>query len=197
LAAVAREVRLTEELVHRDFTVDAPDRRWFADIAERPSDAGKLYLASVLDAFDKQIVSWSIAENATSSLVVNAARDGGRSPPSGHPTRASSDRGTQYTSIAFRDRLAKLGLTPSMGSRGDADGNALIESWRDPANRAARSAAVADPRSVQDGVVPLHRDLLPSSSMALEPRALASRRIRMEGRAIASGRENAQPKPSK
>jgi putative transposase len=129
LAAVAREVRVAEELVHRDFALDAPDRRWFADLTGHPTDAGKLYLASVLGAFDKQIVGWSIGENATSSLVVNAARDGGRAPQSGHPTRASSDRGTRNTSIAFTDRLAQLGLTPSMGSRGDADGNAVIESW--------------------------------------------------------------------
>jgi putative transposase len=127
LAAVEREVRVAEDLVHRDFAVDAPDRRWFADITEHPTDEGKLYLASVLDAFDKQIVGWSIGENATSSLVVNAARDGGRAPQSGHPTRASSDRGTRNTSVAFTDRLAQLGLTPSMDTRGDAFDNAVIE----------------------------------------------------------------------
>jgi len=129
VAAQRREMRVAEDLVHRDFKVDAPDRRWFADITEHPTDEGKLYLASVLDAFDRQIVGWSIGENAVTSLVVNAAlmavtRRNPVIPPVHH-----SDRGTQYTSIAFTDRLTQLGLTPSMGSRGDAFDNAVIESW--------------------------------------------------------------------
>ena len=60
--------------MRRDFTADAPDRRWFADITEHPTDEGKLYLASVLDAFDKQIVGWSMGEYATTELVVNAVQ---------------------------------------------------------------------------------------------------------------------------
>ena len=77
-------------------------------------------LDALRDAFDKKIVGWSIGEHATTELVVNAVQMAitNRQPviaPVHH-----SDRGTQYTSIAFSDRLAQLGLTPSMGSRGDA-----------------------------------------------------------------------------
>jgi putative transposase len=129
LAAKAREVRVAEDLVHRDFTVDAPDLRWYADITEHPTDEGKLYLASVLDAFDKQIVGWSMGESATTVLVVNAVEMAiSRRQPVIAPVH-HSDRGAQYTSIDFSERLLKLGLTPSMGSRGDAFDNAVIESW--------------------------------------------------------------------
>jgi len=129
VAAKAREVRVAEDLVQRDFTVDAPDLRWYADLTEHPTDEGKVYLASVLDAFDKNIVGWSMGVSATTALVVNAVEMAiiNRNPviaPVHH-----SDRGTQYTSIDFSERLVKLGLTPSMGSRGDAFDNAVIESW--------------------------------------------------------------------
>ena len=129
VAAKAREARVAEDLVQRDFTVDAPDLRWYADLTEHPTDEGKVYLASVLDAFDKSIVGWSMGVSATTALVVNAVEMAiiNRNPviaPVHH-----SDRGTQYTSIDFSERLVKLGLTPSMGSRGDAFDNAVIESW--------------------------------------------------------------------
>jgi putative transposase len=96
---------------------------------EHPTDEGKLYLASVLDAFDKSIVGWSMGENATTTLVVNAVEMAiTRRQPVIAPVH-HSDRGTQYTSLEFSDRLTTLGLTPSMGSRGDAYDNAVIESW--------------------------------------------------------------------
>jgi len=128
-AAQAREAHVAADLVKRDFEVDAPDLRWYADITEHPTDGGKVYLASILDAFDKQIVGWSMSEDATATLVVDAVqmailRRRPVIPPVHH-----SDRGTQYTSIAFSERLAQLGLRASMGSRGDAYDNAVIESW--------------------------------------------------------------------
>jgi putative transposase len=129
LAAVEREARVAEDLVQREFSVTAPDVRWFADITEHPTAEGKVYLASVLDAFDKKIVGWSMGENATTELVVNAVEMAiTRRRPVIAPVH-HSDRGTQYTSVAFSERLRTLGLTPSMGSRGDAYDNAVIESW--------------------------------------------------------------------
>ena len=130
LAVKEREARVAEDLVRRDFEVDAPDLRWYADITEHPTDEGKLYQASVLDAFDKKIVGWSMGESATTELVVNAVEMAiTRRRPVIAPVH-HSDRGRQYTSIAFSERLQRLGLTPSMGSRGDAFDNAVIESWR-------------------------------------------------------------------
>ena len=129
IAAAAREARVADDLVHRDFAVTAPDLVWFADITEHPTDEGKVYLASVLDAFEKSIVGWSMGESATTELVVNAVEMAiTRRQPIIAPVH-HSDRGTQYTSLEFSERLTTLGLTPSMGSRGDAFDNAVIESW--------------------------------------------------------------------
>jgi transposase InsO family protein len=115
LAAVGREVRVAEDLVHRDFKVDAPDWWWFVDIAEHPTDAGKLYVGSFLDVFDKQMVGWSIGENATSSLVVNAARDGGRALQSGHPTRASQRSRYAEYERRLHGSPGTIGLDPECG----------------------------------------------------------------------------------
>jgi putative transposase len=129
VAARARQARVAEDLVRREFEVDAPDRRWYADITEHPTDEGTLYLASVLDAFDRQIVGWSMGERATTDLVVNAVEMAIINRHPVIPPVHHSDRGSQYTSIAFSARLAQLGLTASMGSRGDALDNAMIEAW--------------------------------------------------------------------
>jgi putative transposase len=129
LAARARQARVAEDLVRREFNVDGPDQRWYADITEHPTDEGRLYLASVLDAFDKSIVGWSMGESATTTLVVDAVQMAilNRNPVI--PPVHHSDRGSQYTSIAFSERLEQLGMRASMGSRGDALDNAVIESW--------------------------------------------------------------------
>jgi putative transposase len=86
-------------------------------------------LASILDAFDRQIVGWSMGEHANGTLVVNAALMAvtHRNPVIG-PVH-HSDRGTQYTSVAFSERLEELGSTRSMGSREDAYDDAVIEPW--------------------------------------------------------------------
>jgi transposase InsO family protein len=81
--------------VKRSFTATAPDTTWFADITEHPTQDGILYLASVLDAFDKTIVGWSMGDRATTELVVNAvemavSRRNPIIPPIHH-----SDRGAQ------------------------------------------------------------------------------------------------------
>jgi putative transposase len=127
VAARATQARVAADLVR--FAVDAPDCRWYADITEHPTNEGTLYLASVLDAFDRQIVGWSMGARATTDLVVNAVEMAIINRHPVIPPVHHSDRGSQYTSIAFSGRLAQLGLTASMGSRGDALDDAVIEAW--------------------------------------------------------------------
>jgi putative transposase len=129
VAASERIAQYPVDLVKRSFTVNKPDALWFADITEHPTGDGILYLASVLDAFDKVVVGWSMGDRATTELVVNAvemavARRNPVIPPVHH-----SDRGSQYTSLEFSQRLITLGLQASVGSTGDAFDNAVIESW--------------------------------------------------------------------
>jgi putative transposase len=93
-----------------------------------PTHAGFLFLAVVLDVDSRRVVGWAMAGQRRTALVL-AARDMalGRRRPAGGVIH-HSDRGCQYTSLAFGRRLGEAGLIPSMGSRGDCDDKALAES---------------------------------------------------------------------
>lgn len=120
----------SDDLVARRFNPDRPNQLWVADITEHPSDEGRVYLAVVIDAWNRQVVGHSIADHLRAELVVDAldmAR--WRQPPVGGQTVHHSDHGTQYTSWAFGQRLRTAGLLGSMGSVGDALDNAVAESF--------------------------------------------------------------------
>jgi putative transposase len=85
----------SDDLVNRQFTVDAPDRLWVSDITEHPTDTGKVYLGIVLDAWSRRVIGWSIADHLHAELVVDALQMAiwRRRPPNG--TVVHSDHGTQ------------------------------------------------------------------------------------------------------
>jgi putative transposase len=117
-----------EDLVERDFTVDEPNQLWVADITYVPTWVGFLYLAIVLDAYSRRIVGWAMATHLRSELVVDALNMAlGQRRPQG--VIHHSDRGTQYTSVAFGLRCREAGVQPSMGTVGDAYDNAMAESF--------------------------------------------------------------------
>lgn len=71
-----------DDLVHRQFTVEAPDRLWLTDITEHPTNEGKLYRAAVMDAYSRRIIGWSIAHHMRTELVLDAlARGNPPTPP--------------------------------------------------------------------------------------------------------------------
>jgi putative transposase len=117
------------DLVRRQFAAASPDRLWVADITYVPTWAGFLYLAVVLDAHSRRVVGWAMAEHLRSELVVEAVDMAAsrRRPAPG--AIHHSDRGSQYASLAFGQRLRAAGLLGSMGSRGDCFDNALAESF--------------------------------------------------------------------
>jgi len=117
------------DLVGRVFRRDAPDRLWVADITYLPTRSGFLYLAAVVDAWSRRVVGWSMATHLRTALVMAALEMAiaGRRPADGLVHH--SDRGTQYTSLAFGRRLREAGIAASMGSVGDAYDNALAESF--------------------------------------------------------------------
>ena len=117
------------DLVDRDFTAQAPDRLWVADITEFQTGEGKLYLAGIVDVATSQIVGWSMAARATSDLVVDALVAAALRRNINQPVIHHSDRGSQYTSMAFTNRLEDLGLVPSFGSTGDCYDNAKMEAF--------------------------------------------------------------------
>ena len=117
------------DLVNRDFTAAGPDRLWVADITQLPTRAGPCYLAAVTDAWSRRVVGWSMAAHMRASLVT-AALDAAvvrRRPPGG--LIHHSDHGSQYTSLAFGQRLRESGIAASMGSIGDCYDNAMAESF--------------------------------------------------------------------
>ena len=122
------DARPAPDLVDRDFRATAPDQLWVADITYIPTWAGFLYLAVVLDAFNRAVVGWSMGNSLKTRLVLDALE------MALHQRRPRnvihhSDQGSQYTSYAFGKRCQKAGIRPSMGSVGDCYDNALCESF--------------------------------------------------------------------
>jgi putative transposase len=117
------------DLIQRDFTAKRPNEKWVSDITYIRTWQGFVYLAFILDVFSRMIVGWQIATHIRSELVLDALEmaNGLRRPAEG--LIAHSDRGSQYTSLAYTDRLDELGIAPSVGSKGDAYDNAMAESW--------------------------------------------------------------------
>jgi putative transposase len=116
------------DLVERRFRADAPDRLWLADITYVETREGYLFLAVVMDMCSRKIVGWSMRDDLKAELVVDAlamavAR---RRPPAGLVHH--SDRGSQYTSLAFGKTLRESGLVQSVGRVGHAGDNAACES---------------------------------------------------------------------
>ena len=120
--------RQAPDLVERNFTAQAPDRLWVADITYIPTWAGFLYLAVVLDAYSRRIVGWSMATTPAKQLVLDALN---MALATRRPRQVihHSDQGSQYTSIEFGRRCRDAGMRPSMGSVGDAYDNAMCESF--------------------------------------------------------------------
>jgi len=116
------------DLVERDFSAEAPDRLWVADVTYVPTWAGFLYLAVVIDAFSRRVVGWAMATHLRTELVLEALNMAlwQRRPEA---VVHHSDQGSQYTSIAFGKRCREMGVRPSMGSVGDCYDNAMAESF--------------------------------------------------------------------
>ena len=143
--------RAVPDLVERDFTADAPDRLWVADITYIPTWAGFLYLAVVLDAFSRRVVGWSMANHLRTQLVLDALDMAlWQRRPDG--VIHHSDQGSQYTSLAFGKRCRDAGVRPSTGSVGDCYDNAHVRKLlRDPRMRTARAPEVPVSRRSADG----------------------------------------------
>jgi putative transposase len=115
-------------VLNQDFTADAPNRKWVADITYLPTRTGWVYLAVVLDLFSRKVVGWSLSDSLATPLVSSAMR---KAIESRRPERGKllhhSDRGCQYTSEAFQQTLKTLGITCSMSRAGCCYDNAVME----------------------------------------------------------------------
>jgi putative transposase len=127
------EARRRPDLVQRDFSVDAADRLWVADLSYLRCWEGLVFFAFVIDAFSRRVVGWQLAGHMRTTLVLDALRMalGTRRPGADVTLVHHSDRGSQYISIDYTQTLTDHGVLASVGSVGDAYDNALAESFVD------------------------------------------------------------------
>ena len=120
---------VAQNLLNRDFTADAPNQKWVADITYIPTRQGWLYLAVVLDLFSRRIVGWSMSDVIDSVLVQDALRMAlmHRRPEDG--LLHHSDRGVQYAAEDFQALLASNKIVCSMSRKGNCWDNAVAESF--------------------------------------------------------------------
>ena len=119
-----------EDRVNRKFTADAPNQLWVSDFTYVSTWAGMVYVAFIIDVFARKIVGWRVSTSMTTSFVLDALNQAicQRGPAKGGGLIHHSDRGSQYLSIRYTERLADAGIDTSVGSVGDSYDNALAES---------------------------------------------------------------------
>jgi len=116
------------DLLERDFTAGGPDQRWVADITYVLTAAGWVYTSFILDLFSRRIVGWQVAGHLRADLALDALEMAIWSRDASDDLVHHSDRGVQYTSIRYAERLAEIGAVRSVGSKGDSYDNAAAES---------------------------------------------------------------------
>jgi putative transposase len=115
--------------VNRQFKADRPNQLWVSDFTYVSTWQGWLYVAFVIDVFARRIVGWRVSSAMHTDFVLDALEQAlyARQPEHSDALVHHSDRGSQYVSIRYTERLAEAGIEPSVGSRGDSYDNALAE----------------------------------------------------------------------
>lgn len=115
--------------VNRQFRADRPDQLWVSDFTYVPTWQGMIYVAFVIDVFARRIVGWRVSSSMHTEFVLDALEQAlyARQPARGQGLIHHSDRGSQYVSVRYSERLTEAGIAPSVGSRGDSYDNALAE----------------------------------------------------------------------
>ena len=115
------------DLVNRQFTAERPDQLWVADITYVATWSGFIYVAFVVDVFSRRIAGWRVLKSLQTDLVLDALEQAVWARGKPHGVTHHSDRGSQYLSIHYSERLKEAGFKASVGSAGDAYDNALAE----------------------------------------------------------------------
>jgi putative transposase len=115
--------------VNRQFRAPAPNILWVSDFTYVSTWQGFTYVAFIIDTFANHIVGWKVSRSAKTDFVLDALEQAlyARRPDRSGKLTHHSDRGSQYVSIRYTERLAEAGIEPSVGSVGDAYDNALAE----------------------------------------------------------------------
>jgi len=115
------------DLVKRNFTATRPNQLWVADFTYVATWAGFVFVAFIIDVFSRMIVGWRVAKSMSADLTLDALEQALWARKVNEPLIHHSDRGSQYLSIRYSDRLVEAGVEASVGSVGDAYDNALAE----------------------------------------------------------------------
>ena len=120
---------IAPNVLNQNFKTTAPNKVWVTDITYIRCREGRMYLASVMDLFTRQIVGWTLGDRMTEDLVLSALDKAytAKKPPKG--LLHHSDRGSQYASKEYRKRLKKYRMKASMSRKGNCYDNACIESF--------------------------------------------------------------------
>ncbi len=120
---------VANNVLGRDFTADAPNTKWVADITGVWTAEGWLYLAAILDVYSRFIVGWAMSASRDATLVEDALTMAikRRHPEAG--LLHHSDRGSQYTSADYQEHLVQAGIEVSMSRKGNCYDNAMMESF--------------------------------------------------------------------
>jgi len=118
------------DLVERDFTARGPNHLWVSDLTYVITWRGYVYVAFVIDVYSRMIVGWRVSSSLHTDIALDALEQAlyDRGDAIAQGLIHHSDRGSQYLSIRYTERLAAAGIQPSVGSRGDSYDNALAES---------------------------------------------------------------------
>jgi len=117
------------DLVNRQFRAERPNQLWVSDFTYVSTWQGWVYVAFVVDVFSRRIVGWRQSSSMHTEFVLDALEQAlyDRKPSEADGLVHHSDRGSQYVSIRYSERLAEAGIEPSVGSKGDSYDNALAE----------------------------------------------------------------------
>lgn len=116
-----------QDLVQRHFTATRPNQLWVSDFTYVSTWRGFVYVAFVIDVFSRRIVGWRASTSWRTDLALDALEQALYDRDTNEPLVHHSDRGVQYLSIRYTERLADAGIEPSVGSRGDSYDNALAK----------------------------------------------------------------------
>jgi len=116
------------DLVRREFSSSRPNELWVADFTFVATWAGFVYVAFVIDVFSRMIVGWRVSSSMSAELTLDALEQALWAREVRGPLIHHNDRGSQYLSIRYSEKLAEAGIDPSVGSAGDSYDNALAES---------------------------------------------------------------------
>ena len=116
-----------ETMVSRDFTASRPNELWVSDYTYVSTWSGFVYASFVIDVFARRIVGWRVSSSMSADLVLDALEQAIWARKIDEYLVHHSDRGSQYLSIRYTERLSEANIVPSVGSVGDSYDNALAE----------------------------------------------------------------------